>query len=60
MSFDSSMTIRHKESVESFVYCIGGSDKTQRQINNTPHLFSICFLNIRYPSDECHCLPPSL
>ena len=28
-----------KESVESFVYLDGGSDKTLSQINNTPHLY---------------------
>ncbi len=28
-----------KESAELCIYCVGGSDKTQKQINNTPHLY---------------------
>lgn len=43
-------------SVEPFVYCVGGSDKTQKQINSTPHLTVYVFFNIYSASDECHCL----
>ena len=48
--------LNKRKSVEPFVYCVGGSDKTQKQINNTPHLIGICFLDIYGTSDECHCL----
>lgn len=30
--------LNKRKSVEPFVYCVGGSDKTQKQINSTPHL----------------------